>query len=93
MEDEHTTQWPKENGQKDKQRSTKNTHKTKDRVTQTEMFTNKHNYNKLPLHILPCHSIRDPGTNADNNPPHNIYAIIFVNSLTGNKDLLLFNVT
>jgi len=27
-----TTQWPKEKGQKDKQRSTKHTHKTKDRV-------------------------------------------------------------
>ena len=27
-----TTQWPKEKGQKDKQRSTKQTHKTKDRV-------------------------------------------------------------
>jgi hypothetical protein len=30
MEDEQTTQWPKEKGQKDKQRSTKHTHKTKD---------------------------------------------------------------
>jgi len=30
-----TTQWPKEKGQKDKQRSTKYTHKTKDRVTRT----------------------------------------------------------
>ena len=28
-----TTQWPKEKGQKDKQGSTKNTHKTKDQVT------------------------------------------------------------
>ncbi len=28
-----TTQWPKEKGQKDKQRSIKHTHKTKDRVT------------------------------------------------------------
>ncbi len=28
-----TTQWPKEKGQKDKQRSTKHKHKTKDRVT------------------------------------------------------------
>jgi hypothetical protein len=26
-----TTQWPKENKQKDKQQSTKHTHKTKDR--------------------------------------------------------------
>jgi len=31
--DEQTTQWPKEKGQKDKQRSTKHTHKTKVRVT------------------------------------------------------------
>ena len=35
MEEEQTTQWPKEKGQKNKQRSTKHTHKTKDRVTQT----------------------------------------------------------
>jgi len=33
--EEHTTQWPKEKVQKDKQRSTKHTHKTKDRVTRT----------------------------------------------------------
>jgi hypothetical protein len=34
MEEEQTTQWPKEKGQKDKQRSTKqHTRKTKDRVT------------------------------------------------------------
>jgi hypothetical protein len=35
IEEEHTTQWPKEKGQKDKQRTTKHTHKTKDRVTRT----------------------------------------------------------
>jgi hypothetical protein len=29
IEEEQTTQWPKEKGQKDKQRSTKHTHKTK----------------------------------------------------------------
>ena len=34
-----TTQWPKEKGQKDKQRSTKHTHKTKDRVTRTSLKT------------------------------------------------------
>ena len=33
------TQWPKEKGQKDKQRSTKPTHKTKDRVTRTPLKT------------------------------------------------------
>ena len=32
IEDEQTTQWPKEKGQKDKQQSTKHTYKTKDRV-------------------------------------------------------------
>jgi hypothetical protein len=30
VEEEQTTQWPKEKVQKDKQRSTKHTHKTKD---------------------------------------------------------------
>ena len=35
IEEEQTTQWPKEKEQKDKQRSTKHTHKIKDRATQT----------------------------------------------------------
>ena len=35
IEEEHTTQWPKEKVQKDKQQSTKHIHKTKDRATQT----------------------------------------------------------
>ena len=35
MEEEQTSQWPKEKVQNDKQRSTKHTHKTDDRVTQT----------------------------------------------------------
>ena len=39
IEDEQTTQWPKENVQKEKQRSTKHTHKTKDRVTRTLLKT------------------------------------------------------
>ena len=39
IEDEQTIQWPKEKGQKDKQRSTKHTHKTKDRVTRTPLKT------------------------------------------------------
>jgi hypothetical protein len=34
-----TTQWPKEKVQKDKQRSTKHTYKTKDRVTRTQQKT------------------------------------------------------
>jgi len=33
------TQWPKEKVQKDKQRSTKHTHKTKDRVKLTPLKT------------------------------------------------------
>ena len=37
--EEQTTQWPKEKVQKDKQRSTKHTHKTKDRVTRTPLKT------------------------------------------------------
>ena len=36
---EQTTQWPKEKVQMDKQRSTKQTHKTKDRVTRTPLKT------------------------------------------------------
>ena len=39
IEKEQTTQWPKEKVQKDKQRSTKHTHKTKDRVTRTTLKT------------------------------------------------------
>jgi hypothetical protein len=36
---EQTTQWPKEKAQKNKQRSTKHTYKTKDRVTRTPLKT------------------------------------------------------
>jgi hypothetical protein len=39
IEEEQTTQWPKEKVQKDKRRSTKHTHKTKDRVTRTPLKT------------------------------------------------------
>ena len=35
IEEEQTTQWPKERVQNDKQRFTKHRHKTKDRVTRT----------------------------------------------------------
>jgi len=38
-EEEQTTQWPKEKLQKDKHRSTKHTHNTKDRVTRTPLKT------------------------------------------------------
>ena len=37
--EEQTTQWPKEKVKKDKQRFTKHTHKTKDRVTRTSLKT------------------------------------------------------
>ena len=37
IEEEQTMQWSKEKGQKDKQRSTKHTHKTKDGVTLTPL--------------------------------------------------------
>jgi len=37
--EEQTTQWPNENVRKDKQRSTKHTHKTKYRVTRTPIKT------------------------------------------------------
>ena len=39
IEEEQTIQWSKEKVQKDKQRSTKHTHKTKDRVTRTPLKT------------------------------------------------------
>jgi hypothetical protein len=39
IEEEQTTQWPREKVQKDKQRSTKHTYKTKDRVTRTPLKT------------------------------------------------------
>ena len=39
IEEVQTTQWPKEKEQKDKQRSTKHTHRTKDRVTRTPLKT------------------------------------------------------
>jgi hypothetical protein len=37
IEEEQTTQWSKEKVQKDKQRSTKHTYKTKNRVTRTSL--------------------------------------------------------
>ena len=39
--EEQKTQWPKEKDQKDKQRSTKHTHQTKDRVTRTQLKTGR----------------------------------------------------
>jgi hypothetical protein len=37
VEEEQITQWPKEKIQKGKQRSTKHTHKTKDRLTRSSI--------------------------------------------------------
>ena len=49
IEEEQTTQWSKEKLQKDKQRSTKHTHKTKDRVTRTPLKTGQQVYSvRLP---------------------------------------------
>jgi hypothetical protein len=42
IEEEHTTQWPKEKVQKDKQGSTKHTHKTKHRVAKSIPLTQIH---------------------------------------------------
>jgi len=39
IEEEQTTQWPKEKAQTDKQQSTKHTHKAKDRATRTTLKT------------------------------------------------------
>jgi hypothetical protein len=39
IEEEQTTQWPKEKVQKGKQRSTKHTYKTKDQLTRTPLKT------------------------------------------------------
>ena len=39
IEEEQTIQWPKEKVQKDKQRTTKHIHDTKDRVTCTQLKT------------------------------------------------------
>ena len=41
IEEEQTKQWPKEKVQREKQRSTKHTHKTKDRVTRTPLKTGR----------------------------------------------------
>jgi len=41
IKEEQTTKWPNEKGQKDKQRSTTHTYKTKDRVTRTPLKTGR----------------------------------------------------
>jgi hypothetical protein len=57
IEEEQTTQWPKEKVQKDKQLYTKHTHKTKDRVMFVRIciavvdiqFSRGENYGIIPL--------------------------------------------
>ena len=39
VEEEQTTQWTKEKRERDKERSTKHTHTTKDRATRTQLKT------------------------------------------------------
>jgi hypothetical protein len=53
IDEERTTQWPKEKVQKDKQRSTKHTYKTKDRVTRTTLKTGAPEGKQFLLHQ--CH--------------------------------------
>ena len=53
IEEEQTTQWPIENVQIDKQRSTKHTHKTKDRVTRTPLNPGWIQVlRKVPVHLI-----------------------------------------
>ena len=59
-EEEQTTQWPKEKAQKDKQRFTKHTYKTKDRVTWTPRKTGGELLTRLAIFIdsiKPCYYI------------------------------------
>ena len=61
IKEEQTTQWPKEKVQKDKQRSTKHTYETKDRVTRTPLKTGVQLlWSSLVLAILgdKCHNIQ-----------------------------------
>ena len=53
---EQTTQWPKEKVQKDKQRSTKLTYKTKDRVTRTSLKTMSCSGSQLGFQINTKHT-------------------------------------
>ena len=51
IEEEQTTQWPKEKVQKDRQRSTKHTYKTKDRITRTPLKA----YSSIIVYFLFLH--------------------------------------
>jgi hypothetical protein len=56
IEEEQTTQWPKEKVQRDKQRSTKHMYKTKDRVTQTSLkIGDEHRCFEMILEISCAH--------------------------------------
>jgi hypothetical protein len=55
IEEEQTTQWPKEKVQKDKQRSSKHTYKTKDRVAQTLLKTGDKIFRKIPVRSIKKH--------------------------------------
>ena len=56
IEEEQTTQWPKEKVQKGKQRSIKHIHKTKDRVTRTPLKTGCiFNLAWSKCHVRYCH--------------------------------------
>jgi hypothetical protein len=55
IEEEQTTQWPKEKVQKDKQRSTKHTHKTKDRVTPEDLLEEEETENREEIRELPIY--------------------------------------
>jgi len=52
--EEQATQWPNEIGQKDKQRSTKHTHKTKDRVIYSNGLTESTGKNISMLSFTLC---------------------------------------
>ena len=51
IEEEQTTPWSKEKLQKDKQRSTKHTHKTKDLVTRTSLKTGVYSGNVCIIYL------------------------------------------
>jgi hypothetical protein len=57
--EEQTTQWPKENVQKDKQRSTKHTYKTKHPVTRTPLKTNVYKNMSHRCHALYMYNPRN----------------------------------
>jgi hypothetical protein len=86
---EQATRWPKEKVQKDKQRSTKHTHKTKDRVTRTPLKSKKRSCNQLQSrgHFHNALQVTDtvlikhnPGDNGviDCKPVHEVIVNIYI---------------